>query len=157
MATSQNATRASGTSAAQAEKRQAQKAAGTVLDLPVGAALTVADRVGELVEPWTDRETAERQLRSYRTQLTRSLKRAERRGATARRKAVTRARRTRTRLEREVRRVERELRGTQRRAETRLRQNRRQVQTTLRRNRRQVEAQLRKAEKQVGQQIASLV
>src|SRR4029450_10985938 len=106
MATTQTATEASGANSAQAktvqtEKSHAQKAAETVLDVPVGAALTVADRVTELVEPWTDRETAERQLRSYRTQLTRSLKRAERRGASVRRKATTRARRTRTRRQRQ--------------------------------------------------------
>ena len=187
MATSQNARKVSSSRStqskpAQAEKGQAQKAVETAVDVPVGAALRVADRVGELVEPWTDRETAERQLRSYRTQLTRTLKRAERRGASARRKTITRARRTRTRLEREVRRVEREARRSQRRVETAVRRNRRQVETALRRNRRQVETQLRKAEKrartvqadvervvesrasrtqelagQVGDQIASLV
>src|SRR5919108_5229804 len=67
-------------SAAAPEKNQFVKVAETAVDVPVGVALTFTDRVQELVEPWTDRLTAERQLKSYRTQLTRGLKRAERRG-----------------------------------------------------------------------------
>jgi hypothetical protein len=176
MATTQTANKPSGAKSAQAktvqaEKSQAQKAAETVLDVPVGAALRVADRVTELVEPWTDRETAERQFRSYRTQLTRSVKRAERRGASARRKATTTARRTRSRLERQVRRVEREVRRSRHRAETTLRRNRRQVETQLRKvesRARTVQSDLEKVVEsrasraqeladQVGQQIASLV
>jgi hypothetical protein len=119
-----------------------------VVDVPVGAVLNVVGRVQELFEPWTSRNTAERELRSYRTQLTRTVNRSGRRGATARRKATTQAKRTRGRLEREVRRVEREARKRQRKAGTTVRQNRRKVETTLRRNRRQAETQLRKATRQ---------
>src|SRR4051812_15089839 len=66
--------------AAAPEKNQFVKVAETAVDVPVGVALTVSERVQELVEPWTDRVGAERQLKSYRTELTRTLKRAERRG-----------------------------------------------------------------------------
>lgn len=129
-------------------QRVAETAVDLAVDVPVGAALRVADRFQELIEPWTSRNTAERELRSYRTQLTRSVNRSERRGATARRKATTQAKRTRSRAVREVRRVERQARKRQRKATTTLRQNRRKVETTLRRNRRQAETQLRKATRQ---------
>src|SRR5437764_157382 len=93
---------------ATAQKSQVQRVAESVVDLPVGVTLTAVDRVAEVFEPWTSRRTAERELRSYRTQLTRTFNRAERRGTTARRKANTQAKRTRTSVTREVRRVERE-------------------------------------------------
>src|SRR5262245_39522906 len=80
--------------AANAEKNQAQSVAEAAIDLPVGAVLRVTDRVGELVEPFTSRDTAERKVKSYRTELRRSLKRTERRGSTARRKATSEARKT---------------------------------------------------------------
>lgn len=89
--------------AAAAEKNQAQAAVETAVDLPVGAVLTVRDRLSDLVDPWTDRGSAEKQIKSYRTQLRRTIKRTERRGTTARRKVATEARRTRTRAERRVR------------------------------------------------------
>jgi len=73
------------------------------LDLPVGAVLSVTDRVGELVEPFSGRKGAEKQLKSYRTTLRRSVKRAERRGATARRQATDTIKRNRTELEQRVR------------------------------------------------------
>ncbi len=75
-----------------AEKGQVQSVAQAVVDLPVGVVLNVSDRVTELVEPFTGRSGAEKQLKSYRTQLRRRVKRTERRGATARRKATTEAR-----------------------------------------------------------------
>ncbi len=59
-----------------ASKSQVQRVAETVVDVPVGAALRVAERVQELFEPWTSRGTAERELRSYRTQLTRTINRS---------------------------------------------------------------------------------
>jgi len=157
MATSQNThtaqrrttkKRAAQTKTPTTPKNPVQRAAETVVDVPVGYALRVVDRVQELIEPWTSRGTAERELRSYRTQLTRTVNRSERRGATARRKATTQAKRTRSRAVREVRRVERETRKRQRKASTTLRQNRRKVETTLRRNGRQAETQLRKATRQ---------
>jgi hypothetical protein len=89
--------------AAAPEKNQIQSVAETAVDLPVGAVLNVADRVSELVDPWTDRRGAEKKVKAYRTRLTRTLKRAERRGTTARRKATTEARRNRREAEQRVR------------------------------------------------------
>lgn len=113
--------------AAAAEKNQVQAVVETVVDFPVGAVLTVSDRVAELVDPWTDRSKAEKQVKGYRTQLRKSLKRTERRGATARRRAATEARKTRNRVEREARRRQRT------------------VETTLKRNRSEVEQRVRRA------------
>ena len=120
--------------AANAEKHQTQSVAAVAVDIPVGAVLTLTDRVSELVEPFTGRDTAERKISAYRAELRRSLKRTERRGATARRKAATEARKTRTRVEREARRRQRK------------------VETTLKRNRSEVEERVRK----VTDQLASL-
>lgn len=82
----------------------ARKTATTpALDLPVGAVLAVTDRVGELVEPFSDRKGAEKQFKAYRTSLRRQVKRAERRGATARRQATDTIKRNRNDLEQRVR------------------------------------------------------
>ncbi len=97
------ASKRAATKTAAAEKNQVQTVVEAAVDLPVGAALTVSDRVSDLVEPWTDRSKAERQIKSYRSNLRKSLKRTERRGSTARRKAITEARKTRTQVEREAR------------------------------------------------------
>ena len=113
--------------AAAPDKNQVQSAAQTAVDLPVGAVLSVTDRISDLIEPWTGRSAAEKQIKAYRTQLRKSLKRTERRGATARRKATTEARKTRARVEREARRRQRT------------------VETTLKRNRTEVEQRVRKA------------
>jgi hypothetical protein len=110
-----------------AEKNQARVVAETAVDLPVGAVLTVTERVTELVEPFTDRTAAGKQLKSYRTEIRRRIKRTERRGATARRKATTEARKTRNRVEREAR------------------KRQRTVETTLKRNRTELEQRVRKA------------
>ena len=115
------------TKTAVAEKNQVQTVAEAAVDLPVGVVLSVSDRVSELVEPWTGRSSAEKQLKSYRTQLRKSLKRTERRGATARRKATTEAKKTRNRVEREAR------------------KHQRTVETTLKRNRNEVESRVRRA------------
>jgi len=77
--------------AAAPDKNQVQVVAETAVDLPVGVVLSVTDRVSELFEPWSGRGAAEKQIKAYRTQLRKSLKRSERRGATARRKATTEA------------------------------------------------------------------
>jgi hypothetical protein len=95
-----------------APKSQVQAVAESAVDFPVGVVLSVSDRVGELVEPWTARGSAEKQLKSYRSQLRRTIKRTERRGATARRKATTEARKTRNRVEREARRRQRTVEST---------------------------------------------
>lgn len=94
---------------------QARAAAQSAVDVPVGAVLEVSDRVADLVEPFSGPTAARKQLKSYGTQLRRSVKRSERRGATARRKATTEARKTRNRLERQAR-------ERQRRVEQRVRQ-----------------------------------
>jgi hypothetical protein len=95
-----------------AEKNQAQTVAETAVDFPVGIVLSVSDRVTDLVEPWTGRSSAEKQIRAYRTQLRKTMKRTERRGATARRKATTEARKTRNRVEREARKHQRVVEST---------------------------------------------
>ncbi len=130
MATSKSS-KSNGTSptakSAAAEKNQARSAAETAVDLPVGVVLTVTERVSELVEPFTGRNAAEKQLKSYRTQLRRQVKRTERRGTTARRRATTEVRKTRNRVEREAR------------------KRQRTVETTLKRNRTELEQRVRKA------------
>ena len=84
-------------------KASTKRATTPALDLPVGAVLTVTDRVGELVEPFSGRKAAEKQLKAYRTQLRREVKRAERRGATARKQATSALKRNRDELEQRVR------------------------------------------------------
>ena len=101
------------------------------VDVPVGAALTVADRVTEIVEPFTTRGSANRELNSIRTRVQRELNRLERRGAGARRRTRTRARRTRNRFTRE------------------LRQRRRRVETTMKQNRARAEDGLKRAQERV--------
>lgn len=82
---------------------QARSTAERAVDLPVGVVLEVSDRVADLVGPFTARTGAEKQLKSYRTSLRRTVTRTERRGATARRKAATEARKTREQVEQRVR------------------------------------------------------
>ncbi|HET7590760.1 MAG TPA: hypothetical protein VFK14_11335 [Solirubrobacterales bacterium] len=121
------ASKRAATKTAVAEKNQVQAVVETAVDFPVGAVLTVSDRISDLVEPWTDRSKAERQIKSYRSNLRKSLKRTERRGSTARRRAITEARKTRNQVEREARRRQRT------------------VETTLKRNRNEVEQRVRRA------------
>lgn len=97
---------------AAAQRSQVATVAETAVDFPVGVVLSVSDRVGDLVEPWTARASAEKQLKSYRTQLRKTIKRTERRGSSARRKATTEARKTRNRVEREARRRQRTVEST---------------------------------------------
>lgn len=124
---SAKATKRAATKTAVAEKNQVLTVAESAVDLPVGVVLTVSDRVSDLVEPWTGRNKAEKQIKSYQTSLRKSLKRTERRGTSARRKAATEARKTRNRVEREAR------------------KHQRTVETTLKRNRNEVESRVRKA------------
>jgi len=109
------------------EKSQTRTVAETAVDIPVGAVLTVTDRVSELVEPFTGRGAAEKQLKSYRAEVRRRVKRTERRGTTARKRATTEARKTRNRVEREAR------------------KRQRTVETTIKRNRTELEERVRKA------------
>ncbi|HSF01624.1 MAG TPA: hypothetical protein VLA62_01350 [Solirubrobacterales bacterium] len=117
----------------------ARQTAERSVNVPVGVALTVADRVNEIVEPFTARQTAERELRSIRTRVERELNRFDRRGASARRKARTRVRQTRNRVERE------------------LKQRRRKVQTTVRQNRAKAEDGLKRAQTTVTERVSTLV
>jgi hypothetical protein len=109
------------------ERSQTRSVAESAVDLPVGAVLTLTDRVTELLEPFSGRAAAEKQLKSYRADVRRQVKRTERRGATARRRATNEARKTRTRVEREAR------------------KRQRTVETTLKRNRDELEQRVRKA------------
>jgi hypothetical protein len=113
---------------------QARAAAERAVDVPVGAVLEVSDRVAELVEPFSGRSAAQKQFKSYGTQLRRTVKRTERRGATARRKATIEARKTRNKVEREAR------------------KRQRTVESTLKRNRTEVEQRVRK----VADQFAAI-
>ena len=122
-----SASKAKTTSTTTTEKRPARSVAETAVDLPVGAVLSLTDRVTELVEPFTGRSAAEKQLKSYRTELRRRVKRTERRGTTARKRATTEARKTRNRVEREAR------------------KRQRTVETTIKRNRDELEQRVRKA------------
>ncbi len=122
-----SASKAKTTSTRSAEKSQARTAAETAVDLPVGAVLSLTDRVTDLVEPFTGRSAAEKQFKSYRTELRRRVKRTERRGTTARKRATTEARKTRNRVEREAR------------------KRQRTVETTLKRNRNELEQRVRQA------------
>jgi hypothetical protein len=58
--------------------------------------------VRELVAPWRSRQTAERELKSLRRQLSREASKVERRGGTARRRFTDRVSKTRDRVERDV-------------------------------------------------------
>ena len=115
--------------------RRASDTAVTAADLQVGAALTAADRVRELVKPWRQRQTAERELKSLRHQVTREVNKTGRRGGTARRRFTQRARRTRNRIER------------------RVTQQRRSVETAVERNRRKTEQRLKTARTQLGERV----
>ncbi len=106
----------------------AQHSAERAVDVPVGAALEVTERVNGIVEPWTSTETRGRELQSIRTRVERELNRFERRGGSARRKTTQRARQTRNRVQRQVKQRRRSV-------ETSVRQNRRKAETTLKRNR----------------------
>lgn len=88
------ATPKSAATSAPSRAEQARAAAESAVDVPVGVVLEVSDRVTELVEPFSGRNAAEKQLKSYGTRLRRTVKRSERRGASARRKASAEARKT---------------------------------------------------------------
>src|ERR1700679_2934988 len=88
------ATKRAATKTAVAEKNQVQTVAEAAVDLPVGVVLSVGDRIAPVFEPWPARTTAEKQIKSYRAQVRKSVKRTERRGTSARRKATSEARKT---------------------------------------------------------------
>ena len=117
---------------------QVQEAAEKAVLIPVGAALTAVDAVGELVETYSDRDKAERELKATRRRLERDLRKFERRGATARTKAEREVKRTRTR-------VERELRRRRTRAERLVKRN----QTQVKRQAKDVQARAEQVQAQV--------
>ena len=117
----------------------ARQAAERTVDVPVGAALVAAERVTDIVEPFTGRDTANRELKGIRTRVERELTKFERRGASARRKARTRARQTRNRFGRE------------------LKQRRRHVRTTVKHNRVRAEDGLKRAQNVVQDRVSTLV
>lgn len=128
---SRNTTQGGGQRTAQGGGSQARQAVETAVDVPVGAALTVKDRVDELTRPWRSIDTATDEVKSIHHRVERELGKAERRGGTARRKATRRAKRTRSRAEREVsqrrRRAQEVLRSNRRRAQQRFRTTRTRV------------------------------
>lgn len=109
------------------------------VDVPVGAALVAADRVNAIVDPWTDNETRDRELKSIRQRVERELNKFERRGGTARRRASQRVRKTRNRVERE------------------LKQRRQKVEASVKENRTKAEGQLKKARTTVSDRVSALV
>ena len=101
--------------------------------IPVGAALTARDQVVETAKPYVgSRTSAEREL-------TRTLRKFERRGNTARNRALREVKKTRTRVERE------------------LRQRRNKAVRTVKQNRRDVEKQVKVARREVQGQAETLV
>jgi hypothetical protein len=119
------------------------------VDVPVGYALIVRDRVEDAIEPWTTPSARERELKSLRTQVTREINKAERRGGQARRKATTTIRSTRKNVEREVKARRREV-------EKAVKQNRTKVEKAVKQNRTKAEAQLKKAQKTVSERVPAL-
>ncbi len=81
-----------------------KQAVETAVDVPVGAALTTVDRVGDINVRFNTPHKREVEIRRVRNQLRRELNKVERRGGTARRRALQSAKRTRNRVEREVKR-----------------------------------------------------
>ncbi len=124
-------------------------AAERAVDVPVGAALTIRDRVEDVIEPWTSETTRERELKSLRTQVTRELNKFERRGGQARRKASQRVRSTRNKVEREVKSRRREV-------EKAVKENRREVEKAVKQNRTKAEQQLKKARTTVQKRVPAL-
>lgn len=135
--------------AAARERNQVRSVAETVVDLPVGTVLGLGERIADLVEPWSGPSAAAKQIGTYRAQLRKSARRAERRGASARRKAGKEARRRRSRLESEARRRQRTLGST-------LKRNREEVNERLRRTIEEQSARARELVDQVSEQIGSL-
>jgi len=123
-----------------------RQTAERAVDLPVGAALTVVDNV----RPLTEAEAREKELKQFRTQVSRELNKLERRGGQARRKAQTRVRGTRNR-------VERELKQRRRSVETQVKRTRKDAEVTLKQNRRKAETGLKKARTTVEEGVSALV
>jgi hypothetical protein len=98
--------RAAASQRVSAEAKQAESVvtqvtgvAESALLVPVGAALEVRDRLVGLVQPWTTRTSAERELGRVR----RDVRRFERRGSVARNRVLRELRKRRNRMVRELR------------------------------------------------------
>lgn len=124
-------------------------AAERAVDVPVGAALVIRERIEDAIEPWSTDVKRERELKSLRTQVTRELNKFERRGGQARRKANQRVRSTRTRVQREVKSRRREV-------EKAVKENRREVEKAVKENRTKAETQLKKAAEVVQERVPVL-
>ena len=118
------------------------------VDVPVGAALTVAENVSETVKPWTESTGREKELKQLRTQVTRELNKLERRGGQARRKATTRVRSTRNR-------IERELKQRRNRVERTVKQNRTKAQKVVKDNRVKAENAVKDVQSAVSERVGS--
>lgn len=125
-----------------------RQTAERAVDVPVGAALTVAENVTETVKPWTEPTGRERELKQLRTQVTRELNKLERRGGQARRKATTRVRSTRNR-------VEREMKQRRNRVEKTVKQNRTKAERELKQRRGQVEKAVKDVQTRVQERVGT--
>ena len=123
-----------------------RQTAERAVDVPVGAALTVAENVSDTVKPWADSTARERELKQIRTQVTRELNKLERRGGQARRKATTRVRGTRNR-------VERELKQRRNRVERTVKQNRTKAERELKARRTQAEKAVKDVQAAVSDRV----
>ena len=124
-------------------------AAERAVDVPVGAAIVIRERIEDAIEPWSTDAKRERELKSLRTQVTRELNKFERRGGQARRKANQRVRSTRTKVQREVKSRRREV-------EKAVKENRREVEKAVKQNRAKAEDQLKKAAEVVQERVTVL-
>ena len=125
-----------------------RQTAERAVDVPVGAALAVAENVSETVKPWTEQTAREKELKQFRTQVTRELNKLERRGGQARRKATTRARGTRNR-------VERGLKQRRNRVERTVKQNRTKAERELKTRRTKVEKAVKDVQTAVQERVGT--
>jgi ElaB/YqjD/DUF883 family membrane-anchored ribosome-binding protein len=108
------------TTASKAKKAEQPKTpadrAKVAVDVPVGAALNLTEKVSEVLEQWGDQSKAEKKVKKYRANLTKTFKKAERRGTRARRKATKKVEKTYNRFEKNVRKqqktVEKQIKTT---------------------------------------------
>jgi hypothetical protein len=143
---------------ASAEKKQAESivtqvtgVAESAVLVPVGVALEVRDRVAGVIQPWTTRPSAERELNRVR----RDVRRYERRGTVARNRVVRELRKRRNSATRVVRRRRNEaarfLRLRRNGAERSLKQNGRHAQARADRLRSDLQQQTKQARDRVQQ------
>ncbi len=127
---------------------QVTDAIKTVVNIPVGLALEAADKITEAFEPFKERESAEKELRKFRTDLRRSLKRYDRRGNKITNLAKRQVSKRRNEVKRHVTKRRTEARRTVKGARTSVKRRRRTVETRVKRGRRQAETQIKRGQKQ---------